>query len=285
MRSPRATEDRHHTTTGEQPRIAIAAEARYLQQLQPAGLARALAQSGYAPLLLDPERLASAPLQGLDLLIARGRSPAILGLLRRAESMGIRTINRRDAIAAVVDKAAMARALTAARIPTPPTQVGTLRDIAEASGPADFPMLLKPVFGDNARGIRAVRSRAELLELPWNEPAALAQPYLPSDGFDLKLYVAGADVYAALKPSPISHQHGASARAVPMTPALRDLALRCGTLFGLELFGVDCIATPNGPVVIEVNDFPNYSGIEGADQRLAGYAVDQASRARRGSRA
>jgi glutathione synthase/RimK-type ligase-like ATP-grasp enzyme len=32
---------------------------------------------------------------------------------------------------------------------------------------------------------------------------------------------------------------------------------------------VDCVETPAGPVVIEVNDFPNYTGVPGADDALA----------------
>ena len=259
-------------------RIAIAAESRYLSQAQPAGLARALALSGHGPVLLDPEIAADSSLAGIDLLIARGRSPAILDLLQRAESLGIATMNRRSAIAAVLDKGSMARALAAAGIPTPLTRVGTKGEIARMSRPADFPLVIKPVFGDNARGIRVIHSREELAELPWSEPAALAQPLIPSDGFDLKLYAAGADVHAVRKPSPIGPRRGEQARPVAMTAALRAVALRCGLLFGLDLFGVDCVVTPAGPVVIEVNDFPNYSGIAGANERLARFALDRAER-------
>ena len=67
-----------------------------------------------------------------------------------------------------------------------------------------------------------------------------------------------------------------------MTPALRTLALRCGTVFGLDFYGVDCIETAQGPLVIEVNDFPNYSAVPGADECLAGYAIRCARRAQEG---
>jgi ribosomal protein S6--L-glutamate ligase len=265
----------------EPARIAIVAEERYLAQAQPAGLARALASFGRRPTPLDPQHLGRSSLTDIDLLVARGRSPSVLELLERAESLGIATLNRRAAIAAVLDKAAMSRALAAAGIPTPPTRVGTPESIARSSCSLDFPLVVKPLFGDNARGVRVIRTRAELACLPWSEPVALAQPFIPSDGFDLKLYVAGAEVHAVRKPSPIAVDRGAQLQPVQVTPALRALALRCGLLFGLELFGVDCIATPSGPVVIEVNDFPNYSGIAGADERLARFALDRADRAAR----
>jgi ribosomal protein S6--L-glutamate ligase len=262
-------------------RIAIAVEARYQAQAQPAGLARALASCGHRPIVLDLRDPGGSSLTGIDLLIARGRSPAILDLLGRAESLGIATVNRRASIAAVLDKAAMARSLAAAGIPTPATRVGTIGAIARSSRASDFPLVVKPLFGDNARGVHVIRTAVELAALPWDEPLALAQPFLPSDGFDLKLYGAGAEVHAVCKPSPIGVHRGERSHPVQVTPALRALALRCGLLFGLELFGVDCIGTPAGPVVIEVNDFPNYSAIPDAGERLARFALDRAERLER----
>ena len=257
-------------------RIAIVSELRYLAQRQPAGLRAALTRCGHVPLVIDPHHDAAIPLESMALLIARGRSPAVLDLLARAERAGVRTINRRSAIAAVHDKARMARALEKGGIPTPATRCGSIAALASMLHAGDYPVVLKPVFGDNGRGVRVVHGRDELLGLRWNEPLAIAQRYLPSDGFDLKLYAAGAEVYAVRKPSPLYPDAGAPAQPVPATGALRALALRCGLLFGLELFGVDCIATERGPMVIEVNDFPNYSGVAGADDALARYAVARA---------
>jgi glutathione synthase/RimK-type ligase-like ATP-grasp enzyme len=52
---------------------------------------------------------------------------------------------------------------------------------------------------------------------------------------------------------------------VPVTPLLRSLARVCGRLFGLRLFGIDCVLGPgNVPLVVEVNDFPTYRGLPGA---------------------
>jgi ribosomal protein S6--L-glutamate ligase len=55
-----------------------------------------------------------------------------------------------------------------------------------------------------------------------------------------------------------------------------ELAHSCGRLFGLELFGLDCIETHDGLRVIEVNEFPNYTLVPGANQKLAGYVVRRA---------
>ena len=59
------------------------------------------------------------------------------------------------------------------------------------------------------------------------------------------------------------------------------LALCCKRLFGLELFGLDCIRTPSGTVVIEVNDFPNYGSVPSASERLADFVMKRARATRR----
>ena len=65
---------------------------------------------------------------------------------------------------------------------------------------------------------------------------------------------------------------------------METLARRCADLFGLELFGVDCIETPEGILVIEVNDFPNYSGVDGANEKLAEYVIRAARPGKAGIR-
>src|SRR3954463_5786953 len=150
--------DRHsRTTNSPHPRIAIAAELRYFTHRQPAALGLGLLAAGHQAGFLDPT--SRAPLPHLHLLVVRGPSPEIFALLERAEAKGIRTTNRRAAIAAVVDKSSMGRALESAGIPTPRTRVGRFAAGGRAPGPEDFPMVVNPVFGDNARGVRVVASR------------------------------------------------------------------------------------------------------------------------------
>jgi glutathione synthase/RimK-type ligase-like ATP-grasp enzyme len=276
MSTIRPSLDEPSQAGGSLPRIGVATEQRYLSQRQPAGLLGALVRAGLEPVLLDPEHPRRGALVGLELVVARGRSAATLGMLGRAEAIGVATLNARAAIASVLDKWAMSRALVAAGIPSPATRVCTREAILRAARPSVFPLVVKPVFGDNARGVRVVSSRDELAALPWDERVQLVQPLVPSDGHDLKLYGVGSTVWAVKKPSPIGRDPGGPARLVPATPELESLARRCGHLFGLELYGVDCIETPRGAVVIEVNDFPNYTAIEGADELLARHVIARA---------
>ncbi len=257
--------------------IGVLVETRYLAQAQPSGMIAALRKRGHVLRVLDPDVSAhelndNAWLDGLDLLVCRGRSWGLLCLLSWAEAHGILTINRHRGISGVHNKAEMSIALATSHIPTPHTYIGSLEEIARLADPSQYPLILKPIFGDNCRGLHVVGTAGELRQVDWPEPVALAQQYLPSDGYDLKLYVIGDEVWSTRKPSPFGAAAGRrEAHPVPLTDAWRELALRCGRVFGLDLYGLDCIETPEGAVVIEVNDFPNYTGVPDADERLADY--------------
>lgn len=271
-------------------RFGLLVERRYLAQRQPAGLISALGARGHDVTVIDPEEGCHAPgetgwLGDFDLVVCRGRSWPLLSLLGWAEAHGARTINRRAAVAAVHNKADMAQTLAAGGVRTPFTLMGTVAELARRLPASAYPVVVKPVFGDNGRGLRVVRDGSELAAVSAAETVTLAQHFLPSDGFDLKLYVIGQDVFGARKRSPLA-QGGESepARAVPVAPDVARLALRCGGLFGLELYGLDCIETDAGPTVIEVNEFPNYTSVPCADERLADYVVAAANaRGRHGS--
>jgi glutathione synthase/RimK-type ligase-like ATP-grasp enzyme len=255
----------------------VLAESRYLAQAQPRGLMEALVADGHSVRLIDSGAGAldvddSRWMEGLDVLVARGRSPELLARLGLAEAMGIPTPNRRRAIAAVLDKAHMATVLRAAGIPTPPTWIGGIEQLRRDIPRAAYPLVVKPVFGDNGRGVHIVDTPQALEQLDWSEPTAIAQRYIANDGFDVKLYAIGMRVWGMRKPSPL-HRFSAEPEPVTLTPEWRDLALRCGEVFGLRLFGVDCIESDGQLHVIEVNDFPNYSGVPDAGALLAAHVL------------
>lgn len=261
----------------------MVAERRYLAQPQPAGLVSALQRRDVAVRIVEADQRAvrvgddADRLESAELVVVRGRSTATLALAASAEAAGVPTLNARAATEKVRNKAELAVALAQADIPCPSTYLGDPGQLAAAIRAADYPVVLKPVFGDNSRGLRRVGGAGALRRVHWPEAVALAQRYVPSDGIDLKLYAIGDRVFAVRKPSPWLPDGGAaSSRAampVAVTPALRELALRCGRLFGLELFGVDCVEGPDGPLVIEVNEFPNYTGVPNADELLADHVL------------
>jgi ribosomal protein S6--L-glutamate ligase len=261
--------------------VVVVVEGRYLSQAQPAGLVDALRHRGVAVRIVEADGHALRVgddadwLDGADLVVVRGRSTPTLALAAWAEGAGVPTINARVATERVRNKAELAVALAQAGIPSPLTFLGSPRELAEEIGPEEYPVLLKPVFGDNSRGLMLVAGPRDMRRVHWPESVALAQRFMASDGRDLKLYAIGELVFAVRKPSPFPPDAIRAPDSVPVrvTPRLRELARRCGRLFGLELFGVDCIERPDGPLVIEVNEFPNYTGVPDADGLLADHVL------------
>lgn len=271
-----------------QLKIGVLAEQRYLSQSQPSGMYKALQGREVTLALLDPQEMFcqlgdNRWLDGFDLLVGRGRSAALLCLLEWAEVQGILTINRQAAITAVYNKAHMSVRLAAGGIPVPTTYFGSIPQLAAAIAPASYPIILKPIFGDNSQGLRVIETPEEMASTAWVEPVALAQQYLPNDGYDLKLYGIGDEVWGVRKASPFNPPKtatGNGAERVELSPTLEELGRRCGRIFGLELYGVDCIERDGETLVIEINDFPNYTGVPQADERLADYVLRRAREGR-----
>lgn len=260
-------------------RIWILTDRRYLRQRMPLALLGWLQTAGYPAALAIADggslvtRLAPAgrPLRSSfwsalapgDVVVARSRHPFALALLREAEALGARTYERWATVVAVRDKAGSTLALARAGLPVPPTYLASRpRDLALLPERV-FPLLLKPPEGDNAQGLVLVAHPGELERLEWKHGLILAQPYLDARETDLKLYVAGQEVWAVHRPSPLSSRSEAATPAL-ITPALRNLAVACGRVLGLRLFGVDVVESSAGPFVVDVNEFPNYTGIDAA---------------------
>lgn len=249
-------------------------------------MSRALASEGHKVKIIDPQETFytmedNGWLEGLDIVVGRGRSNALLSLLNWAELQGQITINSQSAIYSVFNKSIMATVLAAGNVKTPRTFFGSIESLAENIKQESYPVILKPIFGDNSQGLIVVNNAEELAGIKWQDPVALAQEYLSGDGYDLKLYVIGGEVWAVRKPSPFQGPGTpviASDKAVPvdLTPEYKALGRRCGELFNLELYGVDCLETRSGLLVIEVNDFPNYTSVPDADKKLADYVVARA---------
>lgn len=250
--------------------VGVLVDRRYLSQDQPAGLTAALRATGVdvRTFVTEDTRVdlcTARWCEHLDIVVARGRSDPLLAILRSAEAHGVPTVNPSTAIQGVRDKAGQAAALAAAGIPTPRSWLGRPCQLA-ASADLRFPVVLKPMTGDNARGLRVVRTRSELRALDWPEPVALAQEFHRGDAHDLKLYVAGSAAWAVRRPSPVADDGSVQETGDPgcrfaSTRQLRAIAHASAALFGLALCGIDCVEGPSGPLVIEVNDFPNYRGI------------------------
>jgi len=215
------------------------------------------------------------PLDG-TLFVTRNRSVAGLLQLYYLEKRGALSINSYRSIEKSRNKAEMDVDLKAAGVPMPRTYFAHRKELLGALPDSAFPIIVKPYLGDNSRGLTICRTRDELDALTVADPLVLAQSFLPTDGFDLKLYCFGDTIIPVRKASPLTGDTSAPSIPVDLTDEMRRIGLACGSLLGLEIYGVDTIATDEGIYVIEVNDFPNFSGIDGIGERLLDYLVSRA---------
>jgi ribosomal protein S6--L-glutamate ligase len=214
-----------------------------------------------------PERMAAEA----DLFLLKSYTPLSLSLAAVLQNSGARVLNPHPACLAARDKIIAAQVLAAAGIPAPRCWVtgdlSLLAPIAE-----EMTLVVKPHMGWRGEGVRIVRGAAELLALPAPREPVLVQEFLPGTGVDLRVYVAGSRVFATRKP------FSSSSFSVPGQPAavseeVREIALRCGAAFGLELYGLDLIETQRGPFVVDVNYFPGYKGLPDAAEAVADHVA------------
>lgn len=272
----------------DHPTVAIIAERRYLDDRVLRDTRSGLEAAGCEVALVVPDagQLFAIPTEApaWDAVLSRGRSPVGLGLLAAVANLGVRAINKPSAIELVRNKIAMQAILLEHRLPVPRTWFAADAHVFRSMPREYFPLVVKPFDGDSARGL-ALLTRPEDVDLlaPIGGPTTLylAQEHLTFHGWDLKLYGVGTRVWAVRKPSPVRFDGPGPATMVPVGGAepvaldarLRDIALTCGRACGLEVWGVDVAVTPDGPRVIEVNDFPTYSSVPEAGATIAQYVL------------
>jgi ribosomal protein S6--L-glutamate ligase len=195
----------------------------------------------------------------------------IAGILHAHEA---RILNPYPNCLAAKDKIAASRRLHAGGIPTPRSwaaaDLDRLLPVLE-----EMPLVIKPYRGFHGHGVRKVTDPDELATIPRFDAPVLAQEYIAGTGEDLKLYVVGDQVFATRKPFS-ARSFTVPGRPCPISAEMHDIALRCGEVFGLGLYGLDVIESPDGPYVVDLNYFPGYKGVPGAPRALADYIADYA---------
>lgn len=251
-------------------RLWLLTDRRYLAQRMPIALVTWLCERGLPPAVVLADDAGAALWSWLepgDLVVARSRHALTPALIEEARARGARVLDAPAAVARVRDKHACMRRLARHGMPVPATAVAHCAADLGYLADSAFPLVVKPVLGDNARGVRILRGRGELGEIDWATGPHLVQEYVEAGGIDTKLYVAGEHVWATRRASPLLDAGDAALR-VPVTPALEAIAEGCRRAFGLTLFGVDVLDRGDGLAIVDVNEFPNYTGIEEAPQAI-----------------
>ena len=269
-------------------RFCFIVEEQYRHSRMPRAVVDRLAEWGHTTLVVEPAAAATSLSdltagQDFDAIVLRTLSggPGV-SLLQALGADGTTTINDAGAVQRVRDKAVVAATARAHGIPFPDTYFIARPGLLDQVPLLQFPLVVKPASGGFGHEVRLVRTPAEAASLASNGTRhhLIAQPWVPNLGYDMKLYNTGGQVFAVRRRSSLLGGRDEERELVGLTDELRELALRVGAAFGLDIYGVDVVEGPNGWVVIDVNDFPSFKKVPDAAQMVAASVVDIAQRAR-----
>ncbi|NXY95717.1 hypothetical protein HYE82_15235 [Streptomyces sp. BR123] len=204
-----------------------------------------------------------------------------LTLLEAAAAAGATTVNDARSIRGVRDKALAAAIGRAGGLPMPQTYAVARPDLLREIPAAQYPLVVKPADGSSGRGVHLVPSpeRMEaLLPALAAEGMLIAQPYVPNAGTDVKVYAVGGELFATERCSPLHPDPAVRERRIPLSAEVAAIAAQVGAVYGLDLYGVDVLFGPDGPVVVDVNDFPSFRQVPDAAARVARAVLGLASR-------
>jgi RimK family alpha-L-glutamate ligase len=194
-----------------------------------------------------------------------------LGILHALDAVGIPVWNNARAIERCVDKSMTSFLLARAGIPTPPTwAVQSPQQAAAVLQREGAPLVLKPLFGSQGRGLRLIRG---VDELP--PPAEIAGVYylqryvgVERQGFhDFRVLVVRGRVIATMMRH-AAHwitnvKRGGKPVSAVADATMKDLAIAAAAAVGADFAGVDIIHDAGGrALVLEVNSMPAWSGLQ-----------------------
>jgi len=225
-----------------------------------------LALPGFADALPDAVHVRTMGAGGFEAVTKR------LGVLHALAALGVRTWNVPRAIERCVDKSTTSFLLARAGLPTPPTWTVETQEDARAlidREAAVGPLVLKPLFGSQGKGLRLIRAAREA-----PAPGEVGGVYYlqrfvaTAEGTfqDFRMFVLrGAVIGAMMRRGAgwiTNVKQGGEPVAIQPDARLDALARAAAAAVGAEIAGVDILIGRDGPTVLEVNSMPAWSGLQ-----------------------
>ena len=201
---------------------------------------------------------------------------------------GVRSVNDAAVLELAGDKVRTSLRLAAKGIPTPRTVVALSPEAAlRAVATIGYPAVLKPAVGSGGRLMAKVDDPDAAEQIVEHKSALgsaihsvyYVQEYVPKPDRDLRVLVVGDQAVGAMYRRSSAWRtnaaRGATVAPAPLTPELRELALRAADAVGGGVLAVDLMEAPQGLVVHEVNPTPEFKALGSATGLdLAGAIVD-----------
>jgi tetrahydromethanopterin:alpha-L-glutamate ligase len=215
-----------------------------------------------------------------------------LGVLHSLRELGVCVINDARAIERCVDKSMTSFLLYRQDVPTPDTwsveSPKEAKRIVRAEARLGRPLVLKPLFGSQGRGLRLVEGVRDLPAVEEVQGVFYLQRYVtgPTAGWrDWRVFVIGGRPVAAMIRHGVQWRtnaaQGAYCLGVPAAGEIADLAVAAVRAVGADYAGVDIIQDRAGRyLVLEVNSMPAWRALQTATgidiaEALASYVTSK----------
>jgi ribosomal protein S6--L-glutamate ligase len=243
-------------------------------------VARLLSEWGAAVETIHPEErltdLSTVRVEH-DLYVLKSGTELALSLAGALHAAGAAILNPYPIAAMCRDKVIATRVLQAAGVPVPDTFVThdpwRLAPLLDGG-----PLVVKPHRGSKGRGVHVVWDADELDALSPDGGVLFAMRYEEPEGRDRKIYCIGGQLFGVKRVWPARTYEEKVGEPFALTPELRQIALRCGEAFGMELYGLDVVISDGRPYVVDISSFPGFKGVPDAALRLADYIFAAARR-------
>jgi ribosomal protein S6--L-glutamate ligase len=208
-----------------------------------------------------------------DLYLLKSGTETALSFAGTLHAAGAKILNPYPSVVAIRDKIISTKMLQSAGAPLPETYFASsapqLADLLK-----DGPLVVKPFWAaSQGRGVQVIRTVEELDRATAEDGLVFAQRFHRPDGRDLKLYVIGEQVFGVRRIWPPKTLEDKLGEPFDVSPEMREIALRCGRVFGVGLYGVDLITSDGKPYVVDINTFPGFKGVARAAELLAEYIL------------
>ncbi len=212
-----------------------------------------------------------------NLYLLKSHAPQALDVARIMEEKGALVINSWASSVACQDRVLMAQRMREANLPWPSTwsftTLGSLLSDRDFLASLPFPLIIKSYYshrGDLVDKIDSIEQLDALTE-EWSQEPVVLQEFATGDGWDIKLWVIDQQIFAARRRTPL--EANASKQDFPITleelpQEWAHIALEIGRVFNMRLYGLDLLITERGPMIVDVNSFPGFRGVPGADSAL-----------------
>lgn len=221
-------------------------------------------------------RLDTAP--PWDVAVLKSGSAAALHVAAAAQAWGIPCVNSSGATRLAQDKLASTLLLEQSGLPIAGSHLAWLG--SDGIGATHLPhgldalgarrLIVKAARGSQGIGLWTVE-RGELAAWASTAPAGpyLLMDWVPHEGDDLKVFVAGAWLTAITRPFPARSLAAKRGQPAAVPDCVAEITRAVGQLLGLTCYGCDFIAGPAGWTLVDVNAFPGYKGAEEAPEAIA----------------